>query len=145
MRQFKILLLGLVLTLVATTVPAFCQQPQPLNSTVQLPTVRFFDIRTAVQVPDVGTMSLGGVSRSGSFSNSSGAPFLGPLRNRSTAGFASASGAGVSVTILSNREMDDAVTAEGLRRQAWRQQTDPNGSTVIQRQADFITRNIGRR
>jgi type II secretory pathway component GspD/PulD (secretin) len=141
---------GLALFLTAES--TFSQQPVQSGLSIQLPVVRFFDIRTAVSVPDGGTMSLGGVSRSGSFQNSSSIPLLGNLlgagrafRNRSTSGYQSATGSSVSVKIISLSELDEDVTAEALRLQATRTDTDPNGSSTVQRQADFLSRNMGRR
>ncbi len=129
----------------------FTQQPVQPGLSVQLPVVRFFDVRSAVSVPDGGTMSLGGVSRSGEFRNSAGVPILGSLPatgrafgNRSTSGFQSAGGSSISVKIISLREMDEDITAEALRLQAVRSSSDLNGSPTVQNQANFLSRNIGR-
>jgi len=131
---------------------AFAQQPVQPGISLQLPVVRFFDVRTAVSVPDGGTMSLGGVSRSGEFRNSAGVPILGSLPvtgrafgNRSTRGFQSAGGSSISVKIISLQEMDEDITAEALRLQAVRSNSDLNGSPTVQHQADFLSRNVGSR
>jgi len=146
MKRSDIFILSFGIIAVANPLSAIAQSFRPLTSSVQLPAIQFFHIRTAVSVPDGGEMSLGGVARSGSFGRSSGVPGAGRLfRDRSTTRIDSAIGSSVSVTILSQREMDEAVTAEGLRRQAIRQAIDPNGSPALQYHADFLTRNIGRR
>jgi hypothetical protein len=49
---------------------------------IQLPTLRVFNVRTSVSVPDGGIINLGGVNRSASGSISRGVPGLpGPLFN----------------------------------------------------------------
>ncbi len=118
---------------------------------VQLPTVRFFNVRTVVSVPDGGSISLGGVSRNTSGSISRGVPGLGSVpgagrlfRNRGIGGTSNASGSAVSARIIVMSELEEDVLAEANRRQAISTQLDPNGSIAVQRQADFITRNLGR-
>ena len=71
--------------------------------TVQLPTIRTFSYTGSVLVPDRGRASLGGVSRSGSFSSSSG---LGPFRRARQSGFRSQSGLSASATIIDLDTMD---------------------------------------
>lgn len=113
---------------------------------VQLPVVSFFNIRTAVSVPDGGTMSLGGVSRYSESSISRGIPSLrGPVfQSRATGYNVQSSRASVKATILSTREINEALAIEGARRALIYQRSDPNGSFEVQKKADFITRNIGR-
>ena len=119
--------------------------------TLQLPTISIFDLQTVVQVPDGGTMHLGGVQRSayGQVDRSGamlgGVPLAGRLfRNRAIGRSTSASNASVGVQIISLKEREQEVLREAERRAALRQQTDPNGTVETQQQADFITRNIGR-
>ena len=119
--------------------------------TLQLPTISVFDLQTVVQVPDGGTMHLGGVQRSayGQIDRSGamlgGVPFAGRLfRNRAIGRSTSASNASLGVQIISLKEMEREVLREAERRAALRRQTDPNGPMKAQQQADFITRNIGR-
>ncbi len=99
-----------------------------------------------MSVPDGGTMLLGGVSRYSESSISRGIPGLrGPVfQNRATGYTAQSSRASVKATILSTREMDEALAIEGARRALIYQRSDPNGSFEVQKKADFITRNIGR-
>ncbi|MCH2183194.1 MAG: hypothetical protein MK108_14435 [Mariniblastus sp.] len=119
--------------------------------TLQLPTVSIFDLQTVVQVPDGGTMHLGGVQRSayGQVDRSAGmlggVPFAGRLfRNRAIGRSNSASNASLGVQILSLKEMEQDVLREAERQAILRRRTDPNGPVQTQQQADFITRNIGR-
>jgi hypothetical protein len=133
-----------VLTL---AVPAAAQNlASPVNTTIQLPTVRIFNVRTAVSVPDGGTMSLGGVSSFSSGQTSRGVPGLrGPLfQNRAGGYSAGGSHASVKVRIISNREIGEDLMAEGERRAAIQELHDPNGTRAVQAKADFISRNIGR-
>jgi type II secretory pathway component GspD/PulD (secretin) len=119
---------------------------RPTNIRVQLPVVSVFNVRTVVSVPDGGTMSLGGVSRHSSGRTSRGVPgFGGPLFQGRGIGYSSGRNqATVKATIISNREINDALMADGNRRFAARQQTGINGAPAVQAKADFITRNIGR-
>lgn len=130
----------------AGTTLAQNQFGRPTNIAVQLPVVSFFNVRTTVSVPDGGMMSLGGVSRSASGSRSSGVPGLGgPLfRNRGIGYSTGGSRAVVTATIISNREIEEDLLAEGNRRARMRERIDPNGSQAVQAKADFISRNIGR-
>ena len=118
----------------------------PTSIRVQLPVVSFFNVRTAVMVPDGGTMSLGGVSNYSSGQTSRGVPGLGgPLFQNRAGGFsAGSSRASVKVRIISNREISEDLMAEGERRAAIREISDPNGTQAVQAKADFITNNIGR-
>ena len=119
---------------------------RPTNISVQLPVVSIFNVRTAVSVPDGGTMSLGGVSRYSSGRRTSGVPGLGgPLfQNRGTGFSAGGSRATVTATIISNREIGEDLLAAGNRRARVRERYNPNGSYAVQAKADFISRNIGR-
>ena len=119
---------------------------RPTNIRVQLPVVSVFNVRTVVSVPDGGMMSLGGVSSHSSGRSSRGVPGLGgPLfQNRGIGYSAGRSQANVKATIISNREIDDALMADGHRRFATRQHFGVNGAPAVQAKADFISRNIGR-
>ena len=119
---------------------------RPTSINVQLPVVSVFNVRTVVSVPDGGTMSLGGISNHSSGRSSRGVPGLrGPLfQNRGIGYSAGSSRATIKATIISNREIDEALMAAGNRRFATRRTHDPNGAPAIQAKADFISRNIGR-
>lgn len=139
----------LVVGLAAIALTLILQGVVPAQQTfglpVQLPTVNRFSINTVVSVPDGGTLSLGGVSRSSGGSISSGVPGLrGPLgrpfSNRSSGASLAGSRASVKVRILSSREMSEDVLAAARAAR-------PANYEAIQaqeRKADFLTRNIGR-
>lgn len=113
---------------------------------VHSPVVTFFNIRTAVSVPDGGATSLGGVSRYAESSNSRGfLGFMGPIFQNRAIGYSSQSSRGsLKTTIISTREIDEVLAIEGTLRAVIYQRSDPNGSDEVQRKADFISRNIGR-
>ena len=147
-------LLKALLMLSVAIVLGFCCQcswaqnfGRPVNLTVQRPVVRNFSVRTVVSVPDGGTISLSGGSNFSSGQTSRGIPgFRGPLfRSRSSGYSAAASGASLKASIISTREIDEDLSAEGRRRGSLRVTTDLNGSRAVQSKADFITRNIGRK
>lgn len=75
------------------------------STTVQLPTYRTFGVRTAVTVPDRGSVYLGGINRAYSGRNEFGTPLL-PFRNRSFGTQRSASGVSVSVYIHDFEELE---------------------------------------
>jgi len=119
----------------------------PVNTRIQLPVISFFNIRTAVMVPDGGTMSLGGVSRHAEGSISRGVPGIGgplsrPFSNRGTGFSTSGTRATVKATILSTSEMSEDVLAAARAAKSLRY--DPNGTEAVQKKADFLSRNIGR-
>jgi len=129
--------------LIALEAISFAQQPAGIP--VQLPVVNRFSINTAVMVPDGGTMSLGGISRSAEGSISQGVPGIpGPLSrpfsNRARGTSTSISKASVTVQILSSREMsEDVLAAARAARPANYEEIQAR-----ERKADFLTRNIGR-
>lgn len=131
-----------VVSLLASTAQA--QFQNPANTRIQLPVLRFFNIRTVVMVPDGGTLRLGGVSRHSEGSISQGIPLLGgrPFTNRGVGYETSGNHANVKVTILSNQEMSEDVLATA--RAAKASEINPNGSAAVRRKAGFLTRNIGR-
>ena len=116
--------------------------------TVQLPTIDVFTIQTSVMVPDGGTMLLGTIGRSSMGETMRGVPLLGNIpgagrlfRNRGIGQETSAGTATVSAQILSMREMEEGVLAEGNRRL----QSAPFAADAnTQRRAEFLSRNIGR-
>ena len=121
--------------------------------TLQLPTVRVFNVRTVVMVPDGGTMYLGGVNRSAVGRTTRSVPFLGnvPMLNRlfkntGIGGDTSASGTAVRAQIIIMEEVEAEVMREARRRLAEqeRRRAALEGTPEQRRQADFITRNIGR-
>ncbi|MEL7496187.1 MAG: hypothetical protein AAFN77_01165 [Planctomycetota bacterium] len=89
------------------------QRPQ-FGVTVQLPTIRTFSIQTAVSVPDGGTVSLGGVSRSSEGRVSSGVPGLPgrPFRNSAIGRSTGSSRATVTTKIISQRELEEDLLAQ---------------------------------
>ena len=118
---------GLV-ALLSLATPATAQFP----TTVQLPSVRVFSYTGSVLVPDGGTASLGGVSRSSSFSRSRG---FGPFRNRSAGYAASTSQLTASATIIDLAEMDEAIlgqTPQQIREQA-RARLRPSDPQLMER------------
>jgi len=117
---------------------------RPTNINVQLPVVSVFNVRTVVSVPDGGMMRLGGISRQSAGRISRGYGFTPLTQNRGTGFSTGANHANVTATIISNRELGQAVLSEGNRQFAIRQQSNPNGSSAVQSKADFISRNIGR-
>ena len=50
----------------------------------------------------------------------------------------------IRVRILDQSELEGNIMREARRRAARAQRSDPNGDKTTQKQADFITRNIGR-
>ena len=89
--------------------PAMAQQR---GLTVQLPVVRQFSVRTAVSVPDGGTMILGGGSASSESRSSSGFSGLGrPFANRTSRFRSSRGQASVSARIITNQDINDAILA----------------------------------
>lgn len=96
-------ILALGIALIATRLLA--QTTQPIGQTVQLPTVSNFSIQTDVLVPDQGSASLGGVSRSASGSTyRSGIP-----TNRSIGSSMGSSHASVHVQIIDLDALDKAI------------------------------------
>ena len=119
--------------------------------TLQIPTIDIFELRTVVAVPDGGTLRLGGVQRSAYGSPPRSAGLIGGLplmgrgfKNRAIGSANSSSDATIRVRILDQSELEKQVMQEARRRAVLAQRSDPNGAQTIQKQADFITRNIGR-
>ena len=121
------------------------------SQVVQLPTFRFFNVRTVVSVPDGGTISLGGVNRSSSGSVNRGVPGLSRVPgagrlfgNRAIGGSTGSSRSSVSAKVIVMSEYEEAVLAEAERRRRKSALRDPNGSAAVQKKADFNSRNVGR-
>lgn len=128
-----------------------CQLGTANAQVIQLPTVRVFNIRTVVSVPDGGTLSLGGIGRSSSGSIGRGVPGLGsvplagrPFRNQAIGSNSTATRSSVSAKVIVMSEYEQAVLAEAERRRQRAARSDPNGSTATQQKADFMSRHIGR-
>lgn len=130
----------------------FCCNLQSASAqVVQLPSVGFFNVRTAVSVPDGGSIQIGGVNRHSSGRIGRGVPGLrsvpgvGRLTGNQAIGSSSGSGkATVRPRLIIMSEMEEELIAEAARRSRQAAANDPNGSAAVQQKADFITRNIGR-
>lgn len=84
-------------------------------TTVQLPTFNFFTISTTVNVPDRGTMALGGVNTAADGSRQNGVPGLSGvpgLGNRAIGSTRGGSNMSVGVTIIDLQEMDRQLLAD---------------------------------
>lgn len=116
-RQSFACLFAISLVLVCTG--DSCAQRPLFGVSVQLPTIRNFSVSTNVSVPDGGTISLGGVSRSAEGRVSSGVPGLPfrPFRNSATGRESSVSRATATAKIISLKEMEEDLLAGGNRRQ----------------------------
>lgn len=107
-RRFS-LSLGLSVVLLAAS-SASAQQA----TTVQLPTFNFFTISTTVNVPNGGTMSLGGVNSAADGVRQNGVPGLSGLPglgNRAIGSSRGGSNMSVGVTIIDLKEMDRQLLA----------------------------------
>ena len=118
-----------------------------LAQTVQLPTIDVFNVQTTVMVPDGGTMMLGSIGRSSMGETSRGVPLLGNIpgagrlfRNRAAGSETSAGNATVSAKIISMRELEPEILAEGNQRLKAANYV-PDAAT--QRRAEFLSRHIG--
>lgn len=117
------------------------------SQTVQLPTIIVFNVQTTVIIPDGGTMLLGSVGRSAMGETSRGVPLLSNVpgagrlfRNRVTGQETSARNATATAQIISLREMEPEILAEGNRRLA---ESNHRPDPETQRRAEFMSRNIG--
>lgn len=123
---------------------------------MQLPTFEIFTISTTVVVPDSGTASLGGVSRSSQQRASRGVPGLSGLPaagrlfgNRGIGSATSRSGAAVSAQIIDHDELDRAILGEGDGLGGGGGGIDGAGrfdgeAGRLASKADFISRNVAR-
>jgi type II secretory pathway component GspD/PulD (secretin) len=123
-----------------------CAEPTAAQ-TVQLPTVDTFTANTTVIVPDGGTIVLGSIGSSSMGEVGRGVPLLGNLpgvgrafRNRASGQETGARSATVSSQIISLREMEPQILAEGNRRL---QAAEFRPSPQTQRRAEFLSRHIG--
>jgi len=110
--------------------------------TVQLPVFRTTGVRTAVSIPDGGTINLGGVGRSiyGQSSQSGFGRFPGSNRF----GSRSPSRSSLSAKIIRLKEIERQMLADHAARRPQPGDVLLNGSRAVQAKADFITRNVGR-
>ena len=98
------------------TTPTLAQQR---GLRIQLPVVRQYQNTSQYMIPDGGTMGGGGVGRSASGAISRGTPGLGrPFGNRFGGSQTSQGQSSVSASILSNREISDAILAGAQARPA---------------------------
>ena len=118
---------------------------------VSLPTLRIFNVRTAVSVPDGGAIQTGGVNRYSSGSVSRGTPILGDVpgvgrlfKNRAIVRDGSSNSVTVRPRLIIMSELEEDVLAEAAWRNAQAAKKNPNGPAAVQKKANFITRNIGR-
>jgi type II secretory pathway component GspD/PulD (secretin) len=130
--------------------PCIAQVNNGRGATVQLPVTSFFTVNTVVSVPDGGTMSLGGMSRSAAGATSRGVPGLSNLpgigrgfKNRGIGSEQSTGNVSVRVQVLVMAELEQEVMAEARRLAQEREATDPNGTYATQRKADEISRKMG--
>lgn len=133
---------------VLLTAPVQAQQGRPVSTTVQQPVINQFNVATVVSVPDGGLARLGSFSQGAYGGTAYGVPGLGfsPwFGNRGRAGSLASRSAMLKVRIISNQEIEEDVMALASERESIREIYDPNGSRSIQAQADFLTRNIGRK
>jgi type II secretory pathway component GspD/PulD (secretin) len=150
----RILMFGLAIVVVCPSIASaqFSGIGGGQGITVQQPVVSVFNVNTVVSVPDGGTISLGGVNESSYGRVSRGVPLTGApylsraFNNRAIGREIASSNVSVTAKILIMEELDAQVTAEGQRRAALREATNPNpnGTVDTQRKADFISRNIGK-
>ena len=111
--------------------------------TVQLPVIGVRGVRTAVFVPDGGTINLGGVGRS-SYGQSRQSGFgRFPSSNRFGAG-GPRSGASLSAKIIRLKDLERRMLADHAARRPQAGDVHLNGSHAVQAKADFISRNVGR-
>ena len=106
--------ISVVLLCLLGSAPAQAQQQ---SLTIQLPVVRQYQNTSQYLIPDGGTIGSGGISRSASGVISRGTPGLRrPFHNRFGGSQTARGQSSVSVSILSNREMNDAILAGAQAR-----------------------------
>lgn len=128
-------------------------RPRRDGSTVQLPTFSFFSTTTTVSVPDGGTTFMGGVKRLSEGSTERGVPGLGKVpglnrlfKNRGIGREVSARNVAVTARIINFEEEEEKQVGRVLAQR--RLQGIDNsyaGNPVIDRRADFLSRNVARR
>ena len=154
MRRFEIILgssaktiglVGLMLAVAAAVPTAVSAQ------VVQLPTFDSFTVNTSVLVPDGGTAVIGGSSSSAWSSRMNGVPGASRVPgagrlfgNRAIGGSTSSSTVTVRAQIHDFAAMDDALLAQDRKRVTTTAARSAPKSAV-DRKAEYITRNIGRR
>ncbi len=119
---------------------------------ISLPTVRTFNVNTTVMVPDGGQMLLGGVKRGAYGSVTRGLPGLSNLpgasrlfKNRGIGQQIGSSTASVTARIIIAREQEESLLAEAERRAKARIAENRNLDPKVVRQAERMSRSIGRR
>jgi type II secretory pathway component GspD/PulD (secretin) len=117
------------------------------STTVQLPTIVAFNVQTTVIIPDGGTMMLGSVGRSSMGSTERGVPLLSNIpgagrlfRNRGIGQETSARTATATAQIISMKELEPAILAEGNQRLS---ETNRTADAETQRRAEFLSQNVG--
>ncbi len=107
--------------------------------TVQLPTTRIFSGGGSVLVPDQGSASLGGISRSSSGSTTRG---FGPIRNRGTSSSSVTQGTSVTARVIDFDEMERELFGD-LDKSDPIASEDP-ATAKIRTKADSIARGVAR-
>lgn len=123
-------------------------------TTIQLPTVREFSVSTSVLVPDRGSTSLGGVSRSAYSGSRSGVPGLSKLpgagrafSNRAIGRSTEAGSASVRAYVHDLEALDRAAlaAAESTARDAGRDAAGESSiDSAVERKAAFLSRHVAR-
>ncbi|MDG2012995.1 MAG: hypothetical protein P8J33_05790 [Pirellulaceae bacterium] len=142
--SFFLGLLGVVFA-ISCALPQTAEAQLQLPSTVRLPVFKSFYYQGSVKVPDGGTLSLGGSTRSSTGAIRRGVPGLGQLpvagrglNNRGLGGGQQAENASVKADIL----MLDELEAEHLAKAGYGfGESSPDD---ILKQAAFLTKHIGR-
>jgi hypothetical protein len=139
-------------TLFVIAFGAFFVAPPAHAQVVQLPTFRFFGLSTTVSVPDRGSASLGGVSRSATSRSEHGLPILSRVPvagrtfgNRAIAGRTETSGASVSAYIHDFETMEEerlGQAAAGPRRSLPAKQARAGGANFAARSTAPIPRSL---
>ncbi len=110
---------------------------QSVNTTVQLPTFRVFNVNTVVSVPDGGTLTIAG----GSTSSSS---FSRRRRSRSLSRSVSPVGVSVSPTLIIRSEVEAELDRRGRLIRSLKTRPDIHGTQRERSKASFIARHLGR-
>ena len=132
----RLAIVGVFLFSAAMCVTATAQN---VNTTIQLPVIRYSSVRTVVSVPDGGTINLSGGS-----SSFSGQRRFGRLPGNSFGRGGTASGSSLSAHIIALREMERDMLQHHRAARSQTGGVDVNGPAAVRAKADFLTRNIGR-
>jgi hypothetical protein len=114
------------------------------GATVQLPVIGFRSVRTAVSVPDGGTINLSGGG--GSRYTQSQWSSLGrlPKNNRYRNGAGATSGTSLSAKIVRLKDFERQMMEDHAAGRSQPGDVRINGSLAVQAKADLISRNVGR-